>query len=82
MRTALAVSLIMLLSACGFNQTADPLHTQCDTPRPQVCTMEYDPVCGYLLAGGSLEYSSGCNACADDSVAVYLPGSCPALEGS
>jgi hypothetical protein len=82
MRIALAVPLIMLLSACGFNQPAAPLHTQCDSPRPQVCTMEYAPVCAYLMAGGSRAYSSGCNACADDAVAVYLPGSCPTLEGS
>jgi hypothetical protein len=83
MRPVLAVPFIaLLLSACGFNQPVASLHTECEAPRPQVCTMEYAPVCAYLLAGGSRDYSSGCNACADDAVAVHLPGSCPVAEGS
>ena len=69
---------ILLLPACGFNQQPTPmLVTQCETPRPQVCTMEYAPVCANLVIGETREYSSGCNACADDAVAGYLSGPCP-----
>jgi hypothetical protein len=39
--------------------------------------MEYAPVCADLVAGGSRQYSSACNACADDAVAGYLNGDCP-----
>jgi hypothetical protein len=39
--------------------------------------MEYAPACATLIAGGQKEYASGCNACADDAVAGYVPGSCP-----
>ena len=49
---------------------------QCSSPRPQVCTMEYNPVCARLEGGGVSVYSSPCNACADDSVVGYLPGAC------
>ena len=79
MRAVCSVALVALvLSACGINQQpTQPLVTQCEVPRPQVCTMEYAPVCANLLVGLTREYSSGCNACADDAVASYLPGPCP-----
>ncbi len=79
MRAVITLSIVgLLLTACGVNP---PLPTtlvnECSLPRPQVCTMEYAPVCAHLIAGGRLEYSSPCNACADDAVASYLGGSCP-----
>jgi hypothetical protein len=72
------IAAILLLPACGINQQPTPmLVTICETPRPQVCTMEYAPACANLVAGETKAYSSGCNACADDAVASYLPGPCP-----
>ncbi|MEH6582707.1 MAG: hypothetical protein V7754_12280 [Halioglobus sp.] len=68
---------VLFVSGCGINQQPTPsMVTHCETPRPQVCTMEYVPVCAYPLAGGTKEYSSGCNACADEAIAVYIPGPC------
>jgi hypothetical protein len=66
------------MAACATQEPADTgdAQVQCDEPRPQVCTMEYAPACATLIAGGQKEYASGCNACADDAVASYLPGSC------
>ena len=77
-----ALPLVMLgLTACGFNRQPTPtLVTQCESPRPQVCTMEYAPVCAELVAGINRDYSSGCNACADDAVASYRTGPCPTDE--
>ena len=70
--------LVLALSACGVNQRPPPsMVTVCETPRPQVCTMEYAPVCANLSVGMTKEHSSGCNACADDAVVSYLPGPCP-----
>ena len=64
MRTATAL-LVLLLTACGTTMeqasVQDP-RTQCADPRPQVCTMEYAPVCADLIAGSTKEYSSPCNA--------------------
>ena len=74
MRAIAAIAVLLLLPACA--NTSSPV-TQCTDPRPQVCTMQYAPVCATLLAGGSKGYSSGCNACADDRVASHMPGTCP-----
>jgi hypothetical protein len=79
MRIFTVITLGLLLSAC--NATAVP-HTSsaesnlCVDPRPQVCTMQYNPVCAVLGNGTSKQYSSPCNACADDAVKSYLPGAC------
>ena len=77
MRSACAITALLLLGACAGQQPERNRVTQCTQPRPQVCTMEYAPVCATLSAGGQKEYSSACNACADDAVAGYLPGPCP-----
>jgi len=50
--------------------------TACAEPRPQVCTMEYNPVCAELQSGGRGDYSSPCNACADVAVNGYVDGAC------
>lgn len=85
MKSIAGVSLILLLSAgCSTNEpSATSLIKICNAPRPQVCTMEYSPVCATLIAGAVKDYSSGCNACADDAVASFVPGTCDsdAAEG-
>jgi hypothetical protein len=79
MRMLIIVALGSLLSAC--NGTTTPHSSsgegvQCVDPRPQVCTMEYNPVCAVVSDGSSKQYSSPCNACADDAAKSYLPGAC------
>lgn len=65
--------------------------TACTAPRPQVCTMEYLPVCATRDTGircvttpcdsaELVEFSNACNACGDPDVIGYAPGSCPATE--
>jgi len=84
-----AVILSVLLAGCGTSQSPAPAPellpepapvedpvAQCSEPRPEVCTMEYNPVCAQLADGTASDYSSPCNACADDSVSGYLPGIC------
>lgn len=66
----------LALAGCASKPPVDP-RIACSEPRPQVCTMEYAPVCADLKAGGRKQYSSACNACADDGVAAYLSGECP-----
>jgi hypothetical protein len=49
----------------------------CTDPRPQVCTMQYDPVCGRIGEGDASEwktYASDCSACGDPQVSAYRPG--------
>lgn len=48
----------------------------CPTPRPEICTMEYNPVCGVLGNGERKQYSNGCSACGDEAVSGYTAGPC------
>ena len=82
MRSIAGPSLLLILCAgCSTNEPSSPsLVELCEAPRPQVCTMEYMPVCATLIAGAVKDYSSGCNACADDAVASFVPGTCPIDE--
>lgn len=70
------MAVALLAGACANT----PEVTQCPESRPQICTMEYNPACGQLIAGGARDYSSPCNACADDTVAAYTEGACPEVE--
>ena len=48
----------------------------CRDPRPEVCTMEYDPVCGRKKDKSTATYSNACEACADPMVLGYFQGEC------
>lgn len=50
--------------------------TRCEEPRPEICTMHYDPVCGRTSAGQDRTYSNGCSACSEPAVVEYRPGPC------
>ncbi|RLA42311.1 MAG: hypothetical protein DRR06_10305 [Gammaproteobacteria bacterium] len=51
--------------------------TACEEPRPQICTMIYDPVCGITKTGIRKTYASDCSACADENVAGFEKMECP-----
>jgi hypothetical protein len=44
----------------------------CPEVRPEICTMEYDPVLGFKANGESAEYSNKCTACSDTEVVGYI----------
>jgi hypothetical protein len=48
----------------------------CPEPRPEVCTMQYEPVCAALKDGNNQTYSNGCSACIDKRVVGYNSGEC------
>ena len=77
MRNVPGLAVLFLLAGCSSPPPPQSPLTRCPDVRPQVCTMEYAPVCAQLAGGGTREYSSGCNACADDAVAAYATGPCP-----
>ena len=52
-------------------------HQLCPEQRPEVCTMEYAPVCALLENGRREEFASACNACSDKEVVGYDPDACP-----
>ena len=76
MRGMIAIAAMFMLVACSASPPAPDPVTQCSEPRPQVCTMEYNPVCATLFVGGTKQYASSCNACADDAVSSYLADVC------
>jgi len=56
--------------------SSDPGLVACEEPRPQLCTMQYDPVCGLTANNQYKTYSNACSACSDASVSGYNPGAC------
>lgn len=48
----------------------------CSEPRPQMCTMDYTPVCATLSDGKQKTFANGCGACSDINVNFYQPSEC------
>ena len=48
----------------------------CPEMRPEMCTMDYNPVCGSLTDGSLKTYANGCNACSDQNVNSFSQGGC------
>jgi len=75
--------LLVVTTSCAATQEGPPAAAMdkdlvtCTDPRPQLCTMEYNPVCARLGEGDKAEwktYASGCSACGDAAVSAYRPG--------
>lgn len=68
------------------NPTALPENlTLCPEERPEVCTQQYDPACGYFFPDlGDTRinhtYGNSCTACVDTRIKGYTSGSCPGQE--
>lgn len=54
--------------------------TICTDPRPQICTMDYRPVCGQKKDGSVKTYSNGCSSCSDPDVVGYRDGECVSAQ--
>ena len=71
---------VFLMAYAGYALSGNTLDVEpevCEEPRPQMCTMDYRPVCGTTLSGEEKTYSNGCSACSETSVLSYVPGECP-----
>lgn len=80
-RLTIVVMSGMLGTACPSSPPEQatapvPRLTRCEDPRPELCTADYNPVCGLLADGTYKTYSNGCSACADAAVSGHRPGAC------
>lgn len=50
--------------------------TQCQQPRPEMCTLDYRPVCAQRQDGSEKTYSNACTACSDMAVIAHRNGAC------
>ena len=48
----------------------------CEDPRPEVCTLDYRPVCGQQGDSEMQTYGNACMACGDASVIGFFDGEC------
>jgi hypothetical protein len=72
-----AAALLSASCASGTQKGVGSMAEQvCEEPRPQVCTMEYNPVCARLDDGSQQTYSNGCGACADARVVAWREQAC------
>ena len=73
----LLTGAVLLSSGCANSESAEPVNmTKCKDPRPQMCTMDYTPVCGVDKDGNKKTYSNGCGACSNPHVVSYQDGAC------
>lgn len=82
---------LTLLGACSTPPAQSDASREgfihCESPRSEICTREYRPVCGHLdnqiqcvtqpcAAPTHKTYGNACSACADEAVVGYEFGSC------
>ncbi len=74
-----ALFFALLVSSCAHHPAGVEQEikiTKCESPRPQICTREYKPVCGFLLDGDHKVYATACVACSNENVSGYVEGEC------
>ena len=90
-KLSLSVVIAVLLAACQTPpQSSEPKpQVQPTQPtgikickfRPDACTMQYEPVCGYDAAGRQLQtYGNGCSACGQPEVHGFIGGECNGMN--
>jgi hypothetical protein len=86
--TGLVPVIFLLMSCATQNPVQVPANAvQCTDPRPQICTMDYTPVCATRDNGTRCAttpcdntematYANACGACSDPAVIYHQPGAC------
>ena len=64
-------SLFILPTISIALEKSEEISVECQEPRPQMCTMIYDPVTGIDKQGKQQPYASGCTACSDPKIVRY-----------
>ena len=83
MKRIVFLAVVSVLAGCMANKpVAGPDLVLCESPRPEMCTREYQPVCGYKSTTGDRQYhlqsyGNACAACADSEVKGFVAEDCP-----
>jgi len=76
---ALVVVSFLSVAACAHDSDKnEKLVTYCKEPRPEICTMNYTPVCGLVEDKTVKTFGNACGACGDKKVSQHIPGECQA----
>ena len=65
--------IAILFSSCVVVTKPKRGIRNCSNPRPTICPMVYNPVCGKPI---NKTFSNGCVACMNQEVEYYIPGKC------
>ncbi len=77
-RVLLAFCFLSAVACAHDNHEKDKQITYCKEPRPQMCTMDYTPVCGLVDNKTVKTYGHACVACGDKKVSKHIKGECQA----
>ena len=79
-RLLITLVTLMVMAGCssqsGTTASLPSNAVSCPQERPQMCTMDYTPVCSIRTDGSRKTYGNGCTACSDLEVEAYTPGAC------
>ena len=70
------MTTLLLVSGCQSSPVQIENKLVCKNPRPEICTMNYLPVCGFNSDNETKTYSNACTACSDKQVVSYKDGAC------
>ena len=75
------ISLLQLSCATHNHEAMDYGElVECTSPKPEVCTREYKPVCGFEADGNHSTFSNSCTACASPDVTSFCEHECNKIE--
>jgi len=75
--TSAVICALLIPGGCSSNAKQPVAENMCSDPRPAICTMQYDPVCGIHKDDTTKTYASDCTACSNKEVTGYNAGECP-----
>jgi len=77
-RPVIIIAGIILAAGCGGGTSggSNGELVACEDPRPEICTLEFAPVCGRFGSGRAFTFANACNACSVAGVTAYSSGEC------